>query len=101
MIVKKDGRMEAFDRSKVLKGIIRACEKRPISVTAMNKMAEEVEIEIRKDNSREISSKKIGNIIMRRLKKLDKVAYLRFASVYREFDDLNDFEKEFTKLSGG
>ncbi len=67
----------------------------------MNKMAEEVEIEIRKDNSREISSKKIGNIIMRRLKKLDKVAYLRFASVYREFDDLNDFEKEFTKLSGG
>ncbi len=97
-VVKKDGKMEPFDRAKVLRGIIRACEKRPVSVSLMEKMTDDIEAEIRKDSSREVYSKKIGLMIMKRLKKLDKVAYLRFASVYREFEDLDDFEKEVSKL---
>ena len=100
MVVKKDGRMEAFDRSKVLKGIVRACEKRGISVGMMEKMTDDIEAELRKDFTREVSSKRIGQLVMRKLKKIDKVAYLRFASVYREFEDVDDFEKEVTKLTG-
>ena len=98
MVIKKDGRMEPFDRSKVLKGIIRACEKRSISVSAMEKLTDDIESELRKEFTREVPSKQVGKLVMRRLKRLDKVAYLRFASVYREFEDLGDFEKEVTKL---
>ena len=98
MVIKKDGRMEPFDRSKVLKGIIRACEKRSISVSAMEKLTDDIEAELRKEFTREVPSKQVGNLVMRKLKRLDKVAYLRFASVYREFEDLGDFEKEVTKL---
>jgi transcriptional repressor NrdR len=98
MVIKKDGRMEPFDRSKVLKGIIRACEKRSISVSAMEKLTDDIEAELRKEFTREVPSKQVGKLVMRKLKRLDKVAYLRFASVYREFEDLGDFEKEVTKL---
>ncbi len=98
MVIKKDGRMEAFDRSKVLKGIVRACEKRPIAVGLMEKMTDDIEAELRKDFTREVPSKQIGTLVMRKLKRMDKVAYLRFASVYREFEGLDDFEKEVTRL---
>jgi transcriptional repressor NrdR len=98
VVIKKDGTMQPYDRSKVLKGIVRACEKRPIAVGLMEKMTDDIEAEIRKDTSREISSKKIGYLVMKRLKKLDKVAYLRFTSVYREFEGLDDFEKEVSRL---
>lgn len=97
-VIKKDGRQEPFDRAKVLKGIVKACEKRPISITAMEKIADDVEADIRKGQAREISSREIGQMVMRKLRQADKVAYLRFASVYREFSDVNDFEKELTKL---
>ncbi len=98
IVIKKDGRREPFDRSKVLRGIIKACEKRPISLSVMEKMADDVEADIRREQAREINSKKIGQLVMRKLKKLDKVAYLRFTSVYREFEDVDDFEKELNKL---
>lgn len=100
-VIKKDGRQEPFDRAKVLRGIVKACEKRPISVTAIEKMADDVEAEIRRGQAREISSREIGQIVMKKLRQADKVAYLRFASVYREFSDVNDFEKELTKLTKG
>lgn len=100
VVVKKDGTRQPFDRSKVLKGIVRACEKRPISVSLMEKMTDDIEAELRREPSREVSSKKVGGLVMKRLKKLDKVAYLRFASVYREFEDLDDFEKEVNRLVG-
>lgn len=98
-VIKKDGRQEPFDRAKVLRGIVKACEKRPISVTAMEKMSDDVEAEIRRGQAREISSRDIGQMVMKKLRQADKVAYLRFASVYREFNDVNDFEKELTKLT--
>jgi transcriptional repressor NrdR len=98
LVVKKDGSKQPFDRVKVLKGIIRACEKRPIAVSIMEKITDDIEAELRKDTAREISSKKVGTLVMKKLKKLDKVAYLRFTSVYREFEDLGDFEKEVTRL---
>jgi len=98
IVIKKDGHTEQFDRAKVLRGIVRACEKRPISISVMEKMADDVESELRKGPVREVYSKKIGQIIMKRLKRMDKVAYLRFASVYREFEDVDDFEREVSKL---
>jgi transcriptional repressor NrdR len=98
IVIKKDGTRQPFDRTKVLKGIVRACEKRPIAVGLMEKMTDDIEAELRRETSREVSSKIIGRLVMKKLKKLDKVAYLRFASVYREFEDVDDFEKEVTKL---
>lgn len=99
VVVKKDGRTEPFDRAKVLHGIVRACEKRPIAVSLMEKTADDIEAELRKGYSREVPSREIGNLVMKKLKKLDKVAYLRFASVYREFDGVDDFENELAKLA--
>jgi transcriptional repressor NrdR len=98
VVLKKDGTKQTFDRSKLLRGIVRACEKRPIAVGLMEKLTDDIEAELRKDPSREISSSKIGRLVMKKLKKLDKVAYLRFASVYREFEDVDDFEKEVNRL---
>ena len=98
IVIKKGGERQPFDRTKVLKGIVRACEKRPIAVSLMEKMTDDIEAELRRETSREVSSKLVGRLVMKKLKKLDKVAYLRFASVYREFEDVDDFEKEVTKL---
>ncbi len=100
MVVKKDGRREAFDRNKVLNGIIRACEKRPVSLAQMEEVAAEIEKAITNTMEKEVESYDIGELIMEHLKNLDEVAYVRFASVYRQFTDVNTFVKEIEKLIG-
>lgn len=99
LIVKKDGKREIFDRSKLRSGIVRACEKRPISAEAIEKVVDEIEADLRKSGQSEISSKEVGEIVTKKLKKLDQIAYIRFASVYRQFADISDFEKELANLS--
>ena len=101
LVVKKDGKREAFDRIKLRSGIVKACEKRPVSAGEIEKILDEIEAELRKNGTSEVSSKKIGELVTKRLKKLDEVAYIRFASVYRQFTDIGDFEKELAKLSKG
>ena len=98
VVVKKDGSRERFERQKLLNGILKACEKRPISLDKVEKLVDEVESDLRKRDSVEVESKVIGEIAMKKLKTLDKVAYIRFASVYREFEDLERFEEELEKL---
>ncbi|MBI5375975.1 MAG: transcriptional repressor NrdR [Candidatus Schekmanbacteria bacterium] len=98
MVIKKDGRREPFDRQKILSGITKACEKRPISVDAMERLAEEVEHAVQELGEKEVSSTKIGEIVVNRLHELDDVAYVRFASVYRQFRDINEFMKELSGL---
>ena len=92
-VVKKDGKREQFDREKVRRGILRAIEKRPISLPLVEDIVRQVEIELTKKYSQEVSSTAIGKAILKHLRKIDKVAWLRFASVYFEFEDLSDFEK--------
>lgn len=99
LIVKKNGQRESFDRDKVRRGVIRACEKRPISAEAIEKVVDEIEADLRKSGKSELSSKEVGEIVTKKLKKLDKIAYIRFASVYRQFADISDFEKELAILS--
>ncbi len=99
LVTKKDGRRESFDREKIKKGILLACHKRPVSLDLIDDMVGEVEQELLRKDSAEISSKTIGNAVLKRLKKVDKVAWLRFASVYLEFSDLSDFEKAIEKVS--
>ena len=94
IVLKKDGSKQPFDREKMIRGIVRACEKRPIDRAQIDKIADEIEAEIRKMDSTEIPSQKIGELIMVRLKKLDAVAYVRFASVYREFTEPEHFMQE-------
>lgn len=98
VIVKKDGRRERFDRHKLLTGILKACEKRPVSMEKIENVVDELEAELRGKAESEIQSKKLGEMVMRKLKSLDKIAYIRFASVYREFEDLESFEQELEKL---
>jgi transcriptional repressor NrdR len=97
-VVKKDGRREPFDRQKLLAGIMRACEKRPVSHEKIEQMVDGIERELRGRESIEIRSKEIGGMVMKKLKRIDKVAYIRFASVYRSFEDVHEFEKELKKL---
>lgn len=92
-VIKKDGRREPFDKEKVKRGILRSIEKRPISLEFVDEIVNDVERELLKALKEEISSKVIGNAVLKRLKKVDKVAWLRFASVYLQFEDLSDFEK--------
>ncbi len=99
LIVKKDGKREIFDRSKIRSGIIKSCEKRPISAGSIEKVVDEIEAELRRGATSEASSKVIGELVSKKLKKLDKIAYIRFASVYRQFADISDFEKELSRLS--
>lgn len=96
-VIKKDGRRELFDREKVKRGIVRAVEKRPISIATVESLVDEIEREMLGKVGQEVSSKEIGKAILTKLKKLDKVAWLRFASVYLEFTDLEDFEKLMKK----
>ena len=98
MVIKKDGSRQSFDRSKVMGGLIRACEKRPVSYQDMEALVSEIEQVLQNQMEREISSAQIGELVMERLKQLDEVAYVRFASVYRQFKDINTFMTELTKL---
>ncbi|MFA5156857.1 MAG: transcriptional regulator NrdR [Candidatus Omnitrophota bacterium] len=100
MVIKKDGRREPFDRKKILAGIIRACEKRPISMEKMEEIATQVERQIQKKTDREAPAAKIGELVMERLKILDDVAYVRFASVYRQFKDVGQFMSELKEMLG-
>jgi len=98
MVIKKDGRREPFDRKKVLSGIIKACEKRPISMEKMEDVVIQVERAIQKKSDREVSASRIGELVMERLKALDDVAYVRFASVYRQFKDVGQFMVELKDI---
>ena len=98
VVIKKDGIRQSFDRSKVLRGIQRSCEKRPVPVAEMERMTTEIEQELQNNLEREISTELVGEMVMDKLKKADEVAYVRFASVYRQFKDINTFMSELNKL---
>lgn len=98
MILKKDGRREIFDRQKIIKSIQMACQKRPVPEEEIEKIASKIESKLRNSNKREIKTKNIGEMIIRQLKKLDQVAYIRFASVYNDFKDIDSFKKELELL---
>ncbi len=98
VVVKKDNSREPFDRNKILRGMVRACEKRPVSMADLETAVSEIEQVIQNSLEREIPSQKIGELVMERLKPLDEVAYVRFASVYRQFKDINSFMHELNKI---
>lgn len=98
IVIKKDDNREQYDRSKIEAGVLRACHKRPISIDEINKLVDEVETEIFNMEEKEVSSTVIGEIVMDKIKSLDSVAYVRFASVYREFKDVNTFISELKKM---
>ena len=98
IVIKKDSRKEQFDRNKLQQGILKACEKTVVGIEDIEKIVDEVERELRGMESVEVESKKIGQLVASRLKKIDKIAYIRFASVFRRFVDVEDFEKELHKL---
>lgn len=101
MVVKKDGRREKFDRQKVMAGLLHSCQKRPVSATQMQAIVDEVEASVIEAPERERATAALGELIMRRLRELDSVAYIRFASVYRDFKDVNEFKQELEGLLGG
>ncbi len=100
MVEKKDGSREAFDRQKILNGLLRACEKRPVTLEQLDQAIDKIEQNISNSLKREISSLEIGELCMEELRRIDEVAYVRFASVYRQFGDLNSFMQELTDLLG-
>ncbi|MDY0189669.1 MAG: transcriptional regulator NrdR [Desulfuromonas sp.] len=101
LVIKKDGRREPFERSKIIGGMQRACEKRPVSIAAIDKIIDQMEIEFQESPEREIPASKIGEKVMCALHNLDEVAYVRFASVYRQFKDINEFMQELKDILGG
>ena len=98
IVVKKDGSRQSFDRTKILNGMVRACEKRPVPLDIQEKIVSEVEQTLQNEMDREIPSARIGELVMDKLKDVDEVAYVRFASVYRQFKDVDSFMREITKL---
>ncbi len=98
IVIKKDKSRETFNRDKLMKGLLRACEKRPVSIDTLDNMIDEIETTLQNSLDREVSSEKIGQLVMEKLKKIDEVAYVRFASVYRQFKDINTFMRELNKL---
>lgn len=98
MVIKKDGRREPFDRKKILGGVIKACEKRAISMGKLEEMVDQIERHLQKSFEKEVEAKEIGGLVMKKLAELDEVAYVRFASVYRQFKDINQFMKELKQL---
>ena len=98
MVVKKDGSRQSFDKSKLLNGMIRACEKRPVSFSTLERIADEIEQALQNEMDREIPSARIGELVMEKLKDVDEVSYVRFASVYRQFKDISTFMEELNKL---
>ena len=97
-VIKKDGRRESFDRNKIMSGLLRACEKRPIAIKELDKLVQDIEKAMYSSLEQEITSKRIGQMVMEELKNLDDVAYVRFASVYRQFKDVNNFIDELEKM---
>jgi transcriptional repressor NrdR len=100
MVIKKDGSRERFDRQKLISGLLKACEKRPVSMSSIEKVADRVEGALQDKPEKEISTEEIGAFVMHELRRLDKVAYVRFASVYRHFRDINEFMSELKDLLG-
>ncbi len=98
IVIKKDKSRETFNRDKLMTGLLRACEKRPVSIDMLDNIIDEIEVIIQNSLDREVSSEKIGELVMEKLKKVDEVAYVRFASVYRQFKDINTFMSELSKL---
>jgi transcriptional repressor NrdR len=98
IVIKKDKSRETFNRDKLMNGLLRACEKRPVSIDTLDNMIDEIEVIIQNSLDREVSSEKIGELVMEKLKGIDEVAYVRFASVYRQFKDINTFMNELNKL---
>lgn len=98
MVVKKDGRRQPFDRNRLMSGIVKACEKRPVSIDQIEQIVDEIERTIQLKYDREVGSKDIGEMIMKKLSTLDEVAYVRFASVYRQFRDVNQFMNELQNI---
>ncbi len=98
IVIKKDKSRETFNRDKLMNGLLRACEKRPVSIDTLDNMIDEIEVIIQNSLDREVSSEKIGQLVMEKLKDIDEVAYVRFASVYRQFKDINTFMTELNKL---
>ena len=98
VVIKRGGIRQAFDRNKILNGMLRACEKRPVPMQMLENATDEIEQSIQNSLDREVSTERIGELVMERLKKVDEVAYVRFASVYRQFKDLNTFMHELNKL---
>lgn len=98
IVVKRDGSRQSFDKSKLINGVVRACEKRPVAMAQIEKIADDIEQELQGSLEREIDTQEIGEMVMSRLKDVDEVAYVRFASVYRSFKDINTFMDELTKI---
>ena len=98
VVIKRDGSRQQFDRMKLINGMVRACEKRPVALSQLEKIADEIEQELQSALEREVSTVDIGEMVMKRIKLVDEVAYVRFASVYRSFKDINTFMDELTKL---
>ena len=100
VVVKKDGSRQAFDRNKILNGLVKACEKRPVSMEVLEKTVSEIEQKLLNSMDREVPSERVGELVMDALKEVDQVAYVRFASVYRQFKDIDSFMAELNKLMG-
>ena len=98
VVIKRDGSRQSFDKMKLINGMVRACEKRPVALSQLEQIADEIEQDLQSRLEREISTVEIGEMVMARLKDVDEVAYVRFASVYRSFKDINTFMEELTKL---
>ena len=100
MVVKKDGRRQPFDRNKLMAGILKACEKRPVSVSKIENLLDNIERYLQRKHGKEVKSSQIGEMVMKKLHDIDQVAYVRFASVYREFEDITEFMKELKSILG-
>ena len=98
VVVKRDGSRQSFDKVKLINGMVRACEKRPVALQTLEQIADEIEQELQSNLEREVSTVDVGEMVMKRLKSIDEVAYVRFASVYRSFKDINTFMEELSKL---
>jgi transcriptional repressor NrdR len=98
LVIKKDGRRESFDSKKIRNGLLRACEKRPVSIKEVEEVVQDIEKQVHNSLEQEITTQRIGEMVMKRLKEMDEVAYVRFASVYRQFKDINTFMEELNKL---
>ncbi len=98
IVIKKNGERQTFNRDKIINGMLRACEKRPVSAKQIEQATEEIEMELNNSMEKEIETSKIGELVIQKLRKIDEIAYVRFASVYRQFKDINEFKEELNKL---